>query len=523
MHAATRPSEAGRPTPEWRELGRQAWDRDIRGKTGPFVPELPHYSVRQEAVRYESPADHPFFQANPVRSEHIRSAYHDSTADERNQGHRWYSDAHHVATAIAGGDSARGAGLVAAYSPRTTWPANLFNASKAHRENRAFGGPGEGAMGMHRQLAERIIAGQHHSQAFAGSAPKISAFAHLIEHGGDTEADRAAGAQRVVVDRHALSAAIGRRVTDADLAHVPIDKKPYYDHVAGAYRQAAADLSADLGHEIAPHQVQATVWLRQLRRNTEEDRGQSFGGRGRIRRTENDWTRWNQHAQEYHPEIGPENMHRHGYNETKVPPQIDTLRSEECPVCGETQVWTGQRCPVCGYVSPPDMFRDPDTSKAQQVREQLEGGGGVELPPEGQGSWPDADAQLYHPDQVAPDGVPGPMATVQDEDQLPQDEEDEAADLGAVCPACGTQFGPDEGVVPGDPCPECGQAELEPAQAAEEEAEEEGELPPGEGEDEDMAAEEGGELPPDEEEDEDEPGSGEDEGEDRPPSRKKPR
>ena len=464
---------------------------------------------QHEGARYESPADHPFFQANPVSKEHLKHAFYDSTPDEHEQGSRWYPDAHHVATAIAGGDSARGAGLVAAYSPRTAWPSNLFNASKAHRENRAFGGPGEGAMGMHRNLAAPIIAGVHHSEAFSRSAPKIRAFAHLIEHGGDLPEDVGTDREHVVIDRHALSAAIGRRVTDDDLSRVPLDHPRFYEHVASTYRAAARDLSADLGLHIPSHRLQATVWKRQLRLNAAEDAGQPWGGRGRNKRTENAWTRWNQHAQEHHPELGPENMHRQGaqrmaYGETRVPPQIDTLRAEECPVCGEDQVWTGQRCPVCGYVSPPDLFRDPDTSRAMQVREQLDSGD-VDIPPEGQGSWPDADAQLYHPDQIAPNGVPGPDATVQDpgDGQLPQ----EGGEGALACPECGAQFGPEDGLAEGDPCPECGQGQLVAADFAGDE----GELPP----DEEMA-EEGEELPPGEElpEDEEEPPEEEDEGED---------
>jgi predicted nucleic acid-binding Zn-ribbon protein len=202
------------------------------------------------------------------------------------------------------------------------------------------------------------------------------------------------------------------------------------------------------------------------------------------------------------------------YGETRVPPQVDTLRMDECPVCGEHNVWSGSRCPVCGFVVPPSVFRDPDTSKAGEVRDQLDSSGDVTLPPDAPGaqqpdaqlpvaqvgSGQDADGQLVHPDQIAPDGVP----TVQGGDpgetdgQPPDAQEDPLADPSAdpgadpeageeeqnlegegdvppedpageledqpgddlICPACGTTFETDAAAQPGVPCPACGMASL---------------------------------------------------------------
>jgi hypothetical protein len=93
-------------------------------------------------------------------------------------------------------------------------------------------------------------------------------------------------------------------------------------------------------------------------------------------------------------------------------------------------VFKGQRCPVCGFVSPPDIFRDPDIDQARANRQALEEGAVESLYPEGPadeeamaaeaeipgaepgmnppvGSGQDAEDQLMHPDQIAPDGVPG--------------------------------------------------------------------------------------------------------------------
>lgn len=53
--------------------------------------------------------------------------------------------------------------------------------------------------------------------------------------------------------------------------------------------------------------------------------------------------------------------------EQKAPPEVDTLRDEACPVCGETEAYTGDDCGVCGFKKPPDAFMDPDVEKAKQV------------------------------------------------------------------------------------------------------------------------------------------------------------
>jgi hypothetical protein len=202
---------------------------------------------------------------------------------------------------------------------------------------------------------------------------------------------------------------------------------------------------------------------------------------------------------------------RVAYGETRVPPQVDTLRMDECPVCGEHNVWSGSRCPVCGFVVPPSVFRDPDTDKARQVRDELDASGEVTEDPaapgqpgmgdEQIGSGDDADDQLTHPDQIAPDGVPtvqgegGPVPGEDDgaeeglppegeeeepeeEGEFPPGEEEDGEDTDPAdgipddmedqpgddleCPACGTTFETDAAAQPGVPCPACGMAALHP-------------------------------------------------------------
>lgn len=478
------------------------------------------------AAKARPGGDHPFFHANPIHVDHIIAAYHDLTDDEKALGDRWYADAHHVAKAIGGGDAAKGAGLLSAYSPRTAWPVNLFNASRAAQGDPP--GPGTGAMGSQQKNAMRILAGKHYNEVL--TEPKTNAFAHLIFYGGDTDEDKARGTHKVVIDRHAMSVAMGRRLGDDD--DPPLGQKQHYEHVTQAYRDAAKVLSKHYGRHIAPHQVQAGTWLGQIRKNNAEDAEltgrKSAAAKGRATRTENARERWHRHHPEAHPGgIPEENMHHHGqrklaYGETRVPPQVDTLRMEECPVCGEHDVWSGDRCPVCGFIVPPSLFRDPDVTKAQQVRQELDQQGEVVTQPGAPGdpstqqigSGEDADDQMLHPDQLTPDGVPtvqgegGPVPAADTDGQPPaegevppegeeeqaegeqleeqgeeeqeqgaedeaegqelanQGEEDELApepEGGLVCNACGATFAPDMAAQPGVPCPACRQGALEPA------------------------------------------------------------
>ena len=54
------------------------------------------------------------------------------------------------------------------------------------------------------------------------------------------------------------------------------------------------------------------------------------------------------------------------YGETIAPPQVDTMRDEECPVCG-SDLYDGDQCQVCQFIKPPDMFMDPDLNAAQDA------------------------------------------------------------------------------------------------------------------------------------------------------------
>lgn len=266
-----------------------------RGPHGEWVKgpdrnyELPDpdrlYSARSP---YHRPEDHPFFQRNPVSPKHIADAYDQSSDQEREQGMRWYPDGQELAAAIGQGDLEKGAGVLSAFSPQTGWAVNMRNAAKSLQLGRALG-PGEGMItGNMQRQAQKMIDGGKIEDVF--KAPKTLAFARLLKHGEDPPEEKLGN---VVIDRHALSVAVGHRMTRDELDDSPIGDNRYYQHVADQYRQAAAAISKRDGKQVTPSQLQAITWLHQQTANQDEDsstRGRL--GRGRETSLRNAWAAW---------------------------------------------------------------------------------------------------------------------------------------------------------------------------------------------------------------------------------------
>jgi soluble cytochrome b562 len=241
-------------------------------------------------------SDNLFIRKYGLSAANIVAAYDDANADERDEGMRWYSDAHTVARMIGGGDADKGAALLSAFSPQTDWQTNAINA--AHTIE--LGRPpehGTGITGAVQDKARAILARDKgpYDDLFPTSAQKTNAFYKLIRNGGDTPGDEDG---LVVMDRHALSVAAGRRLTkdqtdtpsyadvrtehpdwDEDqvkayrstLPPAPVGSVFTYQHMADMYREAARRVSERDGTQVSPHQMQAITWLRQQRKNNELD------------------------------------------------------------------------------------------------------------------------------------------------------------------------------------------------------------------------------------------------------------
>lgn len=267
---------------------------------------------REAKPKYESSGDHPFFQANPVHADHVMKMWDSATDDEKAQGRRWYADAGLVAKGLGtlyhgqhpGGNTHLAAGIIANYSPQTGWAANQHNAARVLHEGKGLGGKGSGIFASTRQkeAADRMLAGEHHTDVL--KSPKVSDFAHLVEHGGDADPEH----PHVVVDRHALSVAAGRRMSDDDYSAFPKTQRHYYGHVVAAYHEAARRITEQTGEPTAGHQVQAATWLAQQRHNqasetTDKADPQERLNRGRHRSRERQEREWGEFRQRHLPDL----------------------------------------------------------------------------------------------------------------------------------------------------------------------------------------------------------------------------
>jgi hypothetical protein len=401
--------EAAVKDPRFAEVGLKQDDdghyvttHRARSKSYPTPEEIPDSVVKQiaatgsratlddlmtEGAAATPPEDHPWFKQAGMSHHNIVDHWDASTPEEKAQGKRWYPDAHLVAKSIAKLDprikddkeaAHKGGGVLSAYSPQQGWWANQHNAARSFHEQRAIGkGEGIMVMGSHATAAQKILDGMPHYEALKG--PKTQDFASLIEHGGykpQSDEDAAAGkpkeySDKVVVDRHALSVAAGRRLNADDVKGFPSQSRKHYEVVANHYRKAAAVISDREGREVPPHEVQAVTWLTRQRMNAEGDTSPGQKGRNTVQR--NQRKVWQDTSREHSPELhesDPPNSHvsrKLAFGEQKAPADVDTLREDACPVCGDRDTFDGATCQVCGYVAPPKMFQDPDLEKARQM------------------------------------------------------------------------------------------------------------------------------------------------------------
>jgi hypothetical protein len=290
---------------------KDAWLHEARDASGKWTKglgssghsyELPDPArLASSRSPYKMPGDHPFFQAHPVSPAHIAQRFDEASDSERAQGMNWYADARELALKLGGGDMTKAAGVMAAYSPQTAWPVNMLNAARALAENRALGKKDGMITGAMQKNAQRALDGEPLDKVL--KSPKTNDFGHLIAAGGDGPEEKLG---RVVIDRHAMSVATGQRMTRQDMDNAPIDDRRYYEHVADAYRQAAAAISKREGITVTPHQLQAITWLRQQDLNENED--QAAGAvdpklnrlrRGRETNRRNSWARWQNYDWEH--------------------------------------------------------------------------------------------------------------------------------------------------------------------------------------------------------------------------------
>lgn len=478
-----------------------------------------HHQLREEGKQWVT--DH------PPKAEHVVNSYNRSMHHEREQGDNWYPDAHHSAVHMAehtGLTTHQTSHLLAIYSPQAHWAANMHMAAHVARTRVPLGGGGEKSGGFstsqaQANQAERVLNGEHGSDVIGKNGHKIRDFGHLIEHGGDTDPDN----PRAVIDRHASSVARGARIPDHAFDALNLSSKKTYDESKKAYVDASKQLSEQHGRTIHPHQVQATTWLVQQRENGAQDRAlvgnTDANGQGKTEKVAAaHLKKWQAYAGEHFPGLadkapgtgyaggekagtdtkqGSRNFKVRAYGETKAPQDVDTLRAENCTVCGNSSAFDGKQCQVCGYVAPPKEFGDPNTdiARSNDLRKQIVDG--------------DEADPMQNQEMGNQQGDPGEV-----DDQQADAEAGEDTQLGTLtCTSCGTGIQPappvsDGGEPPypaeGDVCPVCKQGQL---MSGAEGAPEEGEEDP----DEDAETDLDQDGIPDKDEDEDKDGVPDDE------------
>ncbi|TQM11052.1 DUF7178 family protein [Pseudonocardia kunmingensis] len=252
---------------------------------------------RREWARVARARAQEFVRHHPMKVENVLDHWYVGTNDERRQGMDWYVDARATCAVIAQ-DTGLGqyevAGLVAVYSVQTVWASTIVTAARVAKSKNPLGGVGSGVMATERTKAQaqRILNGDHYDEVLKGY--KTNAFAHLIFYGGDSSEDETAGCTRVCIDKHAYSVACGTRATDAAYAASGLQSKLCYEQAANCYRGAADILSDNQGSYIAPHQVQATVWIVRQRFNESQSKGNN-------RRAQRALERMRRYLSENHP------------------------------------------------------------------------------------------------------------------------------------------------------------------------------------------------------------------------------
>ena len=97
--------------------------------------------------------------------------------------------------------------------------------------------------------AWRILEGEDPEEVLGG--PKVRSFYFTITDPSDPRS--------VVVDRHAVSVAYNRPLSDAEIGKA-LGRKGAYDSISMLYQRAARIISRELGEVWTPAQTQAAVW-----------------------------------------------------------------------------------------------------------------------------------------------------------------------------------------------------------------------------------------------------------------------
>lgn len=175
-----------------------------------------------------------------------------ATPADRKHGEMWYRDAHIQAIAVGKGNVERGAGIIAAFSPRAPWDDNIaaarrFAQTKAPWVKHTLHPQDKGQVAVQNAKALRILEGEHPLDVLGGM--KERSFYHNIL---DPE-----NPDYITIDKHAHDIAMGiphgvRRT----IPELGLGAKGRYHHFSDAYRTASEATGI-----VIPNTLQATTWV----------------------------------------------------------------------------------------------------------------------------------------------------------------------------------------------------------------------------------------------------------------------
>lgn len=189
---------------------------------------------------------------SPRIAANLQKTYEQATAEELAEGVTWYERSHEFCEDLAGRyhlPVRSVCGIVAALSPGSEWGRNKTDAETFceafSRGARGKELPLVGSYGWANiKKAEKIALGADLLDVFSPRARKVRAFYTCL---ADPAEERA-----VCIDRHAKSAALGRKLADNETA---VRSEQAYHRLAEHYRRGAQKVS------VLPHQFQAVIWM----------------------------------------------------------------------------------------------------------------------------------------------------------------------------------------------------------------------------------------------------------------------
>jgi len=172
-----------------------------------------------------------------MTTRNILKIYRSASPEQVEAGMTWYFRAHDLAVELAG-DSAIGAGVIAALSPNCSWDQNVVMARRAFDT-----GVVSGTFGDAERKAQAILDGGDPREILGGRKVR-SFFENIVDPSNPVP---------VTVDRHSYDLSMGARSQNDK--RPAIGKRKYAELTEYHYRAAKI-----MG--VMPHQIQAVTWER---------------------------------------------------------------------------------------------------------------------------------------------------------------------------------------------------------------------------------------------------------------------